>query len=830
MRELPRRIAYLWNRRRLEREMAEEMAYHRELMPPERRAAFGNELRLREDAREIWGWTWLDRLHQDLAYGARVLRNSPGFSLTAMLVLGLGIGVPLTAFRAVMAGLEGGTAPDPDTLVRVTRRAPGVSISQLPYPALVFYAANTKSFRQVIGLSAGNSAVFGEEVEGRAPEHIQLNFATSNYYSEFGITPAAGRLLTASDERPDAEPAALVGEPFWRRLGGSPAIIGQDIRVNGKLLRVVGVVPRSSGSGADVWLPLVHQPYVIQGSTFLTDWNSGLNVYARLRAGVSPEAAREETLAAAARLRELRPEDVHPGEYLDLRPINKLDISGKDLQRALAAAALVMLVLAVACANLGTLVMARGVTREREIQVRMALGASRGRVVRQLFTESLMLAGLSAVCGLLLSTAVLKAIQWRHNLDSGILPDWRVLGATFGAGLLAALIFGLPPALRLTSLAPRPGRTRPVFLAVQVAASCVLLVVSSFLGRGVQRLGSMDPGFDFRHLVLVSPGLKEHGYNGPAAQAYLDQLQARAVELPGVRAASRIWLAPWGDRQMGAVWRGRQFSGNHVDAQFVNTMGMRLLRGRNFQPGEKGVALISEAMERVVWPDRDALGKSLPWAAHGPAVIGVVRNASTAVVGSPGPLEFYLPLAPGEAPESLLLVRVSGRPQDSVRGLRDAARSLDGRLRPAVWAVTDAYDKEVENVSRAMFVLAILGAVAMLLCAIGLAGLAGYSVAQRTREIGLRVALGARPGQVVGAIVCPMVRPIAIGFVCGALGGAAVAGVLRSGLPAMAGLEVLDPLAYFISMAFLGAAVLLSLLAPGRRALRINPSQALQHE
>lgn len=400
--------------------------------------------------------------------------------------------------------------------------------------------------------------------------------------------------------------------------------------------------------------------------------------------------------------------------------------------------------------------------------------------------------------------------------------------------LLAALVFGLPPALRLTSLVPRAGRARTIFLAAQVAASCLLLVVSSLMVGALKRLGSTDPGFDYRHLVWVSTGLKAHGYGAPAAQAYLDLLRARAVALPDVKAASQVWLAPWGDFHMGSNWVGRQFAGNHVDAQFLNTMGMRLVRGRNFRPGEEGVAMISQATERVLWPDRDALGKPLPWGAHGdahgPTVIGVIRNASTTAVGNPVPLEFYLPQSPGDAPESILLLRVSGRPHDSVRGLQDAARTLDGRLQPAVQVVTDTYDREVANVSRALIVITILGTVAILLSGIGLAGLAGYTVAQRTREIGLRIALGARAGQVVAAILSPMSRPIAIGFVCGALGGSAVAKVLRSGLPAMAGLNAFDPLAYFIAMAFFAAVISLSILAPGRLAIRINPSKALQHE
>jgi hypothetical protein len=239
MKDLLRRTWYLVNRRRMEREMADEMEYHRELMAAERRTGFGSDLRLREDAREVWGWAWLDRLRQDVTYGARVLRNSRGFTLTAMLVLALGIGVPLTAFRVVLSDLTGGSAPDPDTLVHLTRRAPGAHITNLPYPELTFYAANARSFRQVMGISSRNQAIFGEVSAGSAPETIHVTFATSSYLPEFGITAAVGRLFNGGDERPDAEPVALVGELFWqRRLGGAPETIGQSIRLNGKLVRI----------------------------------------------------------------------------------------------------------------------------------------------------------------------------------------------------------------------------------------------------------------------------------------------------------------------------------------------------------------------------------------------------------------------------------------------------------------------------------------------------------------------------------------------------------------------------------------------------------------
>ncbi len=218
------------------------------------------------------------------------------------------------------------------------------------------------------------------------------------------------------------------------------------------------------------------------------------------------------------------------------------------------------------------------------------------------------------------------------------------------------------------------------------------------------------------------------------------------------------------------------------------------------------------------------------WDRQGPIVIGVVRDASTIVLGALEPLEFYAPLAQGDAPESVLLLRVSGRPEDSVRRLKDTARALDTRLLPAAHSVGESYDREVQNVSHVLGIVSILGTVAILLAAIGLAGLAGYTVAQRTREIGLRMALGARGGQVVRAMLAPMSRPIAIGFVCGGMGGSAVAKILRSGLPGLGGLNPLDPLGYLMAMGFFTTVVALAVLAPARRAIRIHPGKALQHE
>lgn len=828
--ELLRRIAYLWNRRKMEREMAEEMAYHRELMQADAAANFGSDLRLREDAREVWGWAWLDGCRQDLAYACRVLRNSYGFTLTAMLILALGIGVPLTAFRVVLHDLRGGSTPDPATLVRLTRRGPGFFITNLPYPQMLFYSENAKSYRSVVGVLERVPAVFGD-ASSRAGEQIHATFVTPNYFTEFGIAPQLGRVFTANDERLDTGLSAMVSEAFWQqRLGGDPKVVGQTIRVNGKTLRVVGVGPRSARPGDEVWIPLARQPSVVDGSTLLTNWNSALDAYARLKPGISAKASEQETLALAARLREIEPTQVRAGEYLGARPMLDFDDNSSEFRIVLTAAALVLLLLMAACANLGTLILARGVKREREIKTRLALGAGRMRIVRQLFTESLLLAVLSGACALLFSTAALKIIQLRHNPDASILPDWQAFAGAFGVALLAALVFGLPPALRLTSLLPRAGRVRSIFLAAQVAVSCLLLVVSSLLLSGLQRLQNADPGFDYRNLVWISSGLKDHGYGQAAAQAYQDLLRARVAELPKVTAVSEVWLAPWGGVHMGDAWQGRQFSGNHVDGRFLATMGMRLLRGRNLLAGEVGVALISESAERVLWPDGNGLGKRLPWDAHGPIVVGVVQNASTADVGVSNPLEFYLPFEPGDAPESVLLVRVSSQPHDLMRHLQDAARVLDPRLQPTMQLVAAAYDRELQNVSRALVAVSILGTIAILLSAIGLAGMSGFMLAQRTREIGLRIALGACAGQVVRAVLAPMIVPVSFGFACGALGGFAVGKILRSGVSAMSGLSLFNPLPYLLAIAFFIGVAGLSILAPTRRAIQIDPVKALHHE
>jgi len=818
-----RRIWYLLNRRRLEREMEREMAWHREMMGEMmcgRR--FGSELRLREDAREVWGWTWLDRLWQDLSCGARVLRKSPGFTVTAVLVLSVGIGVTLTAVRVLLTELRPPGIPNPETLVHLTRRSPAGHDTTVAYPMLEFYRARAKSFQSVMG-RVDSTAMAGDAAEASAQTGV--SFVTANYFLEMGMRAAYGRLLDpATDEAPGAEPVALLSRQLWeRRWGGDPAAIGSTIRLNGKPLRIAGIVisPREN----NVWVPLVKQPYVVEGSTLLSDWSGGVQAHARLRPGVSPQASEQETKALAASLREERPKDIMPGEWLDAKPADRLDF--ENAAAAAIAATLVLLVLVVACTNLGILLLARGAAREREVRIRMALGAGRRRVVRQLFTESLLLASLGSLCALLLSSTAMHMLETRFSRAEPVPAhvDWRVAAATMTIGLIAAVSFGLAPALRLTSGAPRAGRARTVFLTLQVAASCVLLMLSGLLVRSFERLIATDPGFDYRRIAVIQPGLSDHGYRDAAALTYLRNLRERVLAIPGVERASVVWLAPWGNVYSQTSRGGYRMSLNHVDAEFLETLRVRLVRGRNFEPGERDAAIVSESVARWQWPGEDPLGKRLK-VGNG-TVIGVVRSAGTFNLRTEDTLGAYFPLAAGDAPGSSLVVRVAGRPEDYVGRFRAAARGLDERLQPNVHSLHSQYDEAIGDSLRLAETVGGLGTLATLLAAIGLAGLTGYTVSQRTREIGVRMALGARGMQVVRAVLAPMARPVAMGFAGGMLGAAAIASALHKEI---FGLRVLDPLAYGLAVALFLAVMALAAWAPARRAMRVNPSEALRHE
>ena len=832
MTELFRRIHYLLNRRRLERELSEEMAAHREqaLAAGEEHPPFGSPARFIEVTREVWGWGWLDRSLQDLHYGFRMLRKSPGFTGTAILVLALGIGVNLTGLR--MALLE--TTPterNPDTLVEISRWFPNGTANTISYPALTFYAEHAHSFRAVIA-SHEDSVIFGETSPGHEPQRVAVNFVTANYFTEQAPPIVRGRPLTRQlDEARDSEPAVVLSRLFWQtHFASAPGTIGQHIIPNGQPVRVVGVLGKPRGHRVDMWMALAQQPYIVHGSKILTDWTSStFYATARLNPGVSVSAAEEESRALAAALHEERPDAAVKNEQLQMAPFSSIQMHPQEALAAAVAAALVLLILVVACANLGSLLLARGVAREREIRIRASLGAGRLRIVRQLMTESSIIAVAGSATGWVLS-AIAMHVFLLENGESGDWAtgfDWRVMAGTAVIAILATATFGLAPALRITSSVPQGGRARAGFLAVQIGASCILLMMSGQLVRSVSELLTLDAGFDYRKVLTISPELHAHGYSDAAAKQYFESLRQRLGSVSGVDGVSVTWLPVWGNLGSAFVDRGHKVLLNRVDGDFITALGLRLSGGRNFRNEERGAALVSGSYARFHWPDESAIGKTLTGSPGPVTVVGVVGEATTFVAGETDTAAVYMPLTAKDYGQASLVVRVAGDPARFAGTLTGIAESLDPKLIPSYSLLQNVYDQTVATSRALASALSFLGFLATLLAAIGLAGLTGYTVSRRTREIGVRIALGAARPQVIEAVFHPLALPVISGVVGGVLATAGMSTVMSSVMP---GLHPAEPVTYLTAIALLGLVMMLAVSAPARRAVRIEPAEALRRD
>jgi predicted permease len=404
--------------------------------------------------------------------------------------------------------------------------------------------------------------------------------------------------------------------------------------------------------------------------------------------------------------------------------------------------------------------------------------------------------------------------------------DGRIMAATLAVALLAAVAFGLAPALRLTGSAPHAGRARSVFLACQVGASCILLIISGQLVRSFAELLVLDPGFDYRTALTLSPGLHAHGYDDASAQQYFDTLRHRLAEVHGVQSAAVTWLPVWGNIGASFIDGGRRIAINRVEADFFSTLNLRLTRGRRFNPAERDVAVVSESFARLHWPGEDPLGKRLTNVSSA-TVIGVVAKAGSFDIQDANAMAVYYPILHQDYRDASLVIRTIHDPSGLTATLIALASTPDPKLRPGCTLLSTAYDDAVAQSQRLVSILSALGLLATLLAAIGLAGLTGYSVSQRTREIGIRIALGATRTRVVRAVLRPLLAPLASGIAFGMLAAAAVSSVLRYNL---SGLRPSDPLAYLMAIVVFVFVVALAVCFPARRASCVQPAQALRHD
>jgi predicted permease len=834
LREFLRRIHYLLNLRRFDDELAEEMAFHRDMAEKAGGVPLGDALRLREDSREAWGFMWLDRLGQDLRYAFRAMRTSPGFTAAAVLVLAIGIGATVAAFSAFnMVALRPLPLRDPQSIMRFQRHAPERSGSEVPYPAVAFYREHTRTLSAVLAMTASHLILEGAE------QPPSTYFVTVNFFEELGARPRHGRLFGAGDERPDAPPAVVLGHGFWAsHFGSDPSVVGTSVRLNGKAAIIIGVAAREfSGLGAAppaFWALLSRHGYFVHGSQMLTDFsgqqNGGVTMWGRLSPGQSAQVAEAELATLAVELRRQHPGDVWEGERLLSEPGGYAQPLGSTSTFALVGA-LVLLILAVACGNLGSLLLARGAARQREIALRVALGAGTRRLIRQLFTESLVLALMGCLGGLGLGSLVLKAIMvWTEAppwLDPT--PNWRVVTFAIAIGFLSSVLFGLTPALHVARQKPRMTFGRTFLVGAQVASSCVLLIVAGLLVRAFERATSSDPGFEYEHVIVVEPSLSEHGYTAAQARGYMQDLSSRLRGIAGVEDVGLTSTPPLGGAKIMASLQvgGRALDVyiHQVDPHYLATMKIPLRRGRNLIEGDERGVVVSESLARRNWPGRDPLGQPIKIGDEALTVVGIAASARSLALGDPEAVELYRLAREGDLTGLAVVARTSGPTEALAFAFSAAANGVDPNFKPRVQLLKEQFHQNARDIERGALAVSLLGVIALAVACLGVVGLVAYSVAQRTKEIGIRLALGAQSRHIVRSLLSQFRGTILGGLVLGLLGAAGLAQLLRRELY---GLSTIDPLAYLSAIVLFLCAVGLAALWPARRALRVDPVVALR--
>ncbi|MFQ5742435.1 MAG: ABC transporter permease [Acidobacteriota bacterium] len=827
----------------------------------------------------------MDTLFQDLRYTVRGLRKSPGFTAVAAITLALGIGVNTTIFSVVNSALLRPLAVEnPGDLVDVYSQSTKSRDSHDSSSYLDYRDLRDQS-HTLSGLF-GYTNFIGNHVQEGRNEIVVGELVTEGYFETLGVQPALGRTFSAEELATEGtHPVVMLSDSFWKtRYGGDPEILGRQIRLSGILYTVVGVAPEGFGGmfpavTAPMWVPVtmvealeplgnlssVASP---TGNTRLTRRGSRfLWMRGRLREGVSVEEARAELVGIMARLEQQYPPT---NEFVSVAVLATDEVRfNPDFDGFLApAGALILgvvgLVLLVACANIANLLLARASSRRKEVAIRLAVGAGRGRLVRQLLTESLLLAAFGAGLGLLLGvwlTSVIANIRIPLPIEPSLdfRLDIRVLAFVTAATLATGILFGLVPALRASrpDLVPAlkdisgEGRGRCRFalrdalVVVQVAVSIVLLIGGALLVRSLVIAQRIDVGFDVDRIAMLALGLEAVGYEQEAGETLLDTAKLRLRSIPGVEAVSMSSRVPLSvnDNRFRVYIDGHQTSnaepaylvgGTHADPDYFDSLEVSIVEGRNFVAAdaeeERRVAIINEAMAARYWPGESAVGRTFRRTFGGEPIeiIGVVQNYKVDTPGEPPTPYIHMPFTHNSSLYAAYLVRMDTPVAAHIPRLEQVFFDLD----PAIAFMQTAPLRDNMNVRLLPVKLGawFIGAFAMLaltLAAVGLYGVISYSVSRRRREIGIRVALGAGSGKVLWLVVWQGMTLVLIGAVIGAVVAAFVGQLLSS---VLYGISAIDPVAF---AGAIGILTLLSLVAnyiPARRASRVDPMIALRSE
>ena len=675
----------------------------------------------------------------------------------------------------------------------------------------------------------------------RDERKVNPAFVSSNYLSELGASAAAGRLIDAAREDADgsAAPVAVLSFRLWqRRFGSDPSIVGRSIYLDGKAATVIGVAQQRFANlgteNPDLWLPLKQHSYFVEGSKPLNDPKfDGMTImWARLAPGVSTAAAEQELLTLTNQLRTQYPTVIWDHERILVAPGAHL-LSVEDATPFLAAAALlVILMLTVACANLSGLLIARGISRQREIQLRIELGARVSRVFRQLITESLLLGLLGSLVAIPLSWCVLniafayaEAPAWMSAV-----PDWRVLLFTAATGFVAALSFGSLPALQMIRRKKGKGFGQQFVVCAQVAASCLLLTLAGLLTRAALHMLYANPGFGYQQVLSIDPGLSNHGYTPTAAKEYLDELQSRLRAVPGVTSVSEAFRPPLINEEVmitsiNVDGQRVMIYPNWVSPEFFHTMDIPLLRGRYLHPGESHAVVLSESLARKRWPTDDPIGK--PWKDGKDVVVGVVGNTRAMELNNTDATEIYSSPGNDLLPGMSVLVKTAGVPEGLIPTIKSITGSIDPKIYPTITPLEAGFRKNLIQVEQIAAIIGLLGGIATFLAVVGLLGLVSYAVSQQTKEIAIRLALGANLMDIISAVLRRFAWPVVIGLVMGLGVTFGLSQIIRRGLYGISGL---DPMSYVGATSLLIAILSLAALTPIRRAFAKNVFSTLREQ
>jgi len=805
-------------------------------------------------------------LLKDLRYGIRMLAKTPGFTLVAVLSLALGIGANTTVFSLLDAiRLRSLPIENPERLVNIATLVPsGERHLDFSYPLYTGLRDSNQTLSGVVAYTDRNLGL----TAGDQTELVHGEIVSANYFSVLGIQPAMGSGFAPGDERPGAARTAVISDALWhRRLAGDRGVLGKTITLNGRTFSVVGIAPRRFpgllvGLRTDVWITLP-QMVDIEGNPKLMNSPtlSWLNLAGKLKPGVTIQQAESQLTSLLPGVSQQAREE--GTQVVMTKAAGGNEVYVAELSRPLTMLLLaVALILAIACANVASLLLARAKVRGKEIAIRLALGASRSRIVRQLLTESLLLALAGGALGLLMAV-------WSSGLAAGlrtsvggelvidVSPNIRVLLFTLTVSMLTVLLFGVVPALRASKLDLVPilkdaTATTPVFrrgpslhgllVVTQVTLSLVLLAGAGLFLRSVWNLQAIEKGFSGDNVLAMSLDMELQGYNKSRGANFYPAALESLSSVPGVESAtlasalpvsaggSRIQVGPNATKP--AVDEEIAMDIVFVSPRFFETTGLSLLRGRDFRQidTEKSakVIIVNETMAKKFWPDTDPLGRSFYDGDTDYEVVGVARNTKYRDLRETPLMTFYLPLAQSYRPSMNLLVRTTGEPSQVAPAIQSRLHAIEPAL--TIFNIRTL----LEHVGRSLYVermesllLTFFGVLALTLTAIGIYGVVAYSVAQRTREVGIRMALGAQKRDVLKMILAQGLALVVWGT---ALGLVACYWLSRLVSNQLYGVSANDPVTLVSVVTVLIVVALLAAYIPARRATKVDPLVALRYE